>query len=846
MQKFENARQEYVEMLNCQVSGISKILNVDKTNELISFQVQENLLSIRATAERLKKKLETNEFEIAIVGLEKAGKSTFANALMGNNILPTKDERCTYTSTSIRYGSYDEATVEFFSRDEFNKDFNQKLAKLQIESDMPFDVWTDEMFEKKLSEKGELMAEHANLKKDIKEIIDNKSSIDYLLGKEKRTFSSEDFETEVKDYIEKPGKAIAVKEIVIRSSKLEKMKNAVIYDVPGFDSPTQMHKDQTMAKMKQADAIILIVAADKPSFNDSLVKFFSNVSYDDDGIKISDKTFVFGNRADCATTLSDNKKKIVSELTDYKIMNPANISDRLILGSAKAKMDIEKGETGSPAVAGINAKGISDGIDDIRGALERYNDKERLDVLSKKVIKLAGNIHDLMEDLKQKNSIAFSGTDEFESEKNKIKINSPEQIRERLGACRAKIVDNCRKEKTITNKVCDNIVSKISKENYSITEEEILRARNLSQSGVEVIGKIDAGIRDEKFTEIYNDFIDGVVNLAVDEHNESDILIKNAFMEGLDISENSKYYSELNERITEFIRKHIKNSAPAGYYSSLIRRYSRDLFEILIGIPYALPERYMKFESQKMNFYSLSLFDVNYDVSVLPGKQPMHSQILFHIMPSDVSNSILENAVLLVENIIQEVILVNDKMYKLLDKFVSINKNNSLDRLRELLSSYNYSDKNTEFTPAIYPQNNPVKESIYEIISNDIDAGNTAVDSAEITMQEYKNYFVSYEKSLEKIKEEFDDDLFMLHDILNNQVMKAIAIETPFIDLIKQEISDIIDSTKDPAFLDFIDEYAEQILAEKAEQALKDRAKREMQQKILAEISTILESIPMN
>lgn len=844
MSTFENNRKKYVEMLSCQISGINEIIDIDSSNEIISFELQDELMSIKSSAERLKHKIETNEFEIAIVGLEKAGKSTFANALMGNNILPTKDARCTYTSTNIRYGSYDEAVVEFFGNDEFNADFNSKLSKLGINSDAEFNTWTTDKLRKELDKIGEVPSGLTNLQKDIEEIIENKASIANLLGNAKRTFGAENFETDVKGYIEEPRKAIAVKEIVIRSSKLEKMKNAVIYDVPGFDSPTQMHKDQTIAKMKQADAIILIAAADKPSFNDSLVNFFSNVDYDDDGIKISDKTFVFGNRADCAATLSDNKKKIIDELTNYKIMNPSNIRSRLILGAAKAKLDLEEGRADTPAVVGIREKGITDGIDDIRGALESYNENERLDVLSQKVMKLAENIHRLMDDLRQKNSADFSGTDEFESEKNKVKTNSPEQIRERLGACRAQIVDKCRAEKPITNKVCENIISKISGENYSITDDEISRARNLSQSGVEVIGKIDAVIRDEKFTEIYNDFIDGVVNLAVDEHNESDRLIKNAFMEGLGISEKSRYYSELNEQITDFIQEHIKNSAPAGYYSSLIRRYSRDLFEILIGIPYAIDERYAKFESQKMNFYSLSLFDANYDVSVLPGKQPMHSQILFHIMQSENSENMLEKSVLLVENIICEVILVNDKMYRLLRQFADINKNNSLDRLRELLGSFNYSEKNTEFNPAIYPQDNAVKDAVYKIISDDINSGGADTTAVEITSQEYKNYFISYEKTLDGIKKEFDDDLFMLHDILNNQVMKAIAIETPFIDLIKQEISDVIDSTKDSEFLDFIDEHAEQLLAEKAEQALKTRAKREKQQKILSEISVVLESIP--
>jgi len=316
MRDFEDKRRNYTDMLSCQIDGISKILGVNGVKEIISFTIQEELLMIQSKAERLKRKLETNEFEIAIVGLEKAGKSTFANALMGNDILPTKDERCTYTSTSIRYGSSDEAEITFFSSEQFNEDFNNKLMKLGINGDtrIPFYQWTIEQFRKSVSDNS---AELLNLRKDVEGIIENKSSIKHLLDSDKRTYGVEKFETDVKRFIEDPSMAIAVKEIVIHSTKLVKMKNAIIYDVPGFDSPTQMHKDQTMMKMRQSDAILLVVPVDRPSFNDSLVSFFTKVGKDDDGIDISDKIFVFGNRADAVSSLEENREALISELTNY-------------------------------------------------------------------------------------------------------------------------------------------------------------------------------------------------------------------------------------------------------------------------------------------------------------------------------------------------------------------------------------------------------------------------------------------------------------------------------------------------------------------------------------------------
>ncbi|MCM1524900.1 MAG: dynamin family protein [Ruminococcus sp.] len=849
MENFNEVRRKYSDMLKRQSDGINEILNTAKGSELISLSVHDELKSIKTSAERLKRKLDSNEFEIAIVGLEKAGKSTFANALMGNDILPTKDERCTYTSTSICYGEKDEAVVEFFGKDEFDRDFSEKISRLGIDTQQTFEEWTEEKFNKCLSEHGEYSPEYSNLISDIRDIFKYKDRIEYFLGNSKRTFSESEFANELKGYIEDPEKAIAVKQITILSTKFERMKNAVIYDVPGFDSPTQMHKDQTMAKMKQADAIILVAAADKPSFNDSLVKFFSNVTIDDDNVKISDKTFIFANRADCAATLEENKAKIRSELEIYRIMNPSYINKRLIAGSAKARIDKENGNENSPALTGIKAKGITDGIGEMQSVLEDYNNTERLRVLSEKVNNLAQRIHGIMNELKEQNNAALSAKDEFDEALNELISSAPHNVKESLNRCNGKIKAKFSSEKTITVKVCEKIISGISAINYSITDDEIDRERYSSESGIEnKRSRIDEGIRQKKYNKIYKDFIKNVLELAVEEHDECNKLIKKAFMDGLKISEANRYFEEISENVSKFIETHKTGSEPEGYYSSLIRRYSRDLFEILIVCPYGKEDRYVKFCEEKMNFYSLSLFGEDYDQSVLPGRQPMHSQILFHTDPSGKDEDILSSALIYVEKIIGEVILVNNKLYRIIADFAEKYKKDTLNRLNELLGHYKPVSADKQFEPAIYPQETPLKEQIYKTLENDIKSEDIHPVSNEITEVEYRNYFESNECG-KNIKEELAEDLRVLHDILNNQVMKAISIETPFIDLVDDDIRGIVkgvDGDANSDFIGFIRDNAEKLLADKAEQAIKDREKREKQRKILEEISEIQETIPTN
>ena len=139
--KTSSERELYIRKLDFQISGMTELLN-PKFQDIISQSKATEINKLLNKAKKLKTKLSNNEFEIAIIGLEKAGKSTFANALMGNDILPSMEPRCTYTSTSIRYGENDYAEIIFFSRDEFNKKLIDNLVTMGIEHAENYDFTT--------------------------------------------------------------------------------------------------------------------------------------------------------------------------------------------------------------------------------------------------------------------------------------------------------------------------------------------------------------------------------------------------------------------------------------------------------------------------------------------------------------------------------------------------------------------------------------------------------------------------------------------------------------------------------------------------------------------------------
>ena len=74
-------REEYIAKLEGQIQAIDSILKMD-SGTVVSAELRKQLKTLKSEAETVLRKLKNNEFEIAIVGLENAGKSTFANALM--------------------------------------------------------------------------------------------------------------------------------------------------------------------------------------------------------------------------------------------------------------------------------------------------------------------------------------------------------------------------------------------------------------------------------------------------------------------------------------------------------------------------------------------------------------------------------------------------------------------------------------------------------------------------------------------------------------------------------------------------------------------------------------------
>ena len=823
------------------------IVGTDRTSEL-------NLMLKRISA--LKDKLESDICYVSIVGLEKAGKSTFANAFMGIDILPTKEARCTYTSTKICYGNTDLAEVKFFTKKEFNDNFFKKLEQAGIEtSSFPDDwyEWNNDIMQKAfsdLSSRNNDSKTKDRIRYDIEEILENRASIYKHLGKPMTEFKDDSFEIEVAGFIASPSKALSVKEITIYSSKLSAMKNVQLYDVPGFDSPTQIHKDQTKEWMKRSDAIIFILNASVPSFNESIKNFFETIDKDDDGIAIGEKLFVFGNRADMSNSLSENINQIFSDIHKYNVMPDDLANKRFVAGSAKLHIDINKcsNDEKLKQMRGIlSERNIEPdgGIDKMRRLLIDYNNNERMTVMNQRADNVKKQLDDLLNQIKSENTCVETSNIDLEIDNlvDELKRNSKEKILANISDYERTVTSKCNDEKPITEKIKDEVINRIEPSKYSIKDEEIYAEQNKQLSTGVDMSVLETAVRQSKYKRMYDEFIDNVVNLAVDEYKDSECMLIKAFEDGLELSRSNNNYDMLHDAVIDYVRKICKSTAPEGYYSSLIRRYSGNLFEVLIAAPFSSEARRSKFYDERKYFYSLSLFDSQDNEVIIPSEKPMHFQILFHEqIESDKIRGGFDRLLIMAEKKIHEIIPAQTELYELIVIYAESHGEKAEADFRILLTEIeDVKIENDNGLPLFSINPNPAREKLTGFLKeNSMSSETYSRHISKFTVESYKRAFLTYSKDLKKVKDEFETDICILKNILNNQVMNATSIEIPFLDLVHQNVTSIKESLDRTDFSSFINSHKNELLDEKFKELIRIKEHRQARAEILNEIENIV------
>ena len=826
----ETERLEYSKKLESQIKGIDELIALP--SNVITPEIVKNLEKIKDNAVKCKRKIDTGEFEIAIIGLEKSGKSTFANAIIENNPLPVADERCTYTSSSISYGETDHAVVYFLSQKEFADDFCDKLRIVGIQT------WQAQSFNslsldkyKELFEKEGKPRYETTLNKDIECILKYRDTISYWLGKPAMEFDDLD-DQQLKDFISSPKVSFAAKQIVIQTCNLSGMKNAILYDVPGFDSPTALHKKQTIKFMKQADAVLFVARANEPSIkgtDGSLFKEYMQET-DDDGTTLAEKLFPFANKADFINKenrkingvevevsvkdkIQENINTLFSGLQEFCKFNN---KERIVVGSAQGRLEALGKVADNGICAKLESAGYNDGILKMKEHLEVYNQNERFPILKRRIDRIQVQIEELFSDLKDKYNF---------NDNHNLSGKIDRKISFALRRDSAKIIENglskfndkIKKEmealpltlqlveklnKWMCNGDADNSKAKSFKDfdvsKYAITTESLEDARlkvDRVAANWENVPFIETYFREEKLESVRKDFEDTVLELATLKHEECEREIKDIFIKGLGINDNNSFYKELETKVSDFLGK-IKKTENNGYYKSLVDRFSGSVIEILMVTALGVARR-TYFNNQKSNFFMLACSDTkNIDTSAPIDKQPLFYLLLKQTdKQSDKPEEKWKPALDAIKEIVKDVPLDIVKMFVPFGKLEPVL--DIVGKWKDMYGAIKTSDENK----LSYLRN--------ELNNVNLQSGGTTDDD-----DLYNTRFDVQIATKEEFMEIMNKDLQILNFVLIHYVVKAIALENPFKTLMNNYIQQIKSELDSENFDMFITDNIEMIKSE--------------------------------
>ena len=219
------------------------------------FQKNKNFISVNKDNEILEKEyreIKDGKFTLMIAGEAKSGKSTFINAFLGEEILPTDVKQCTSSIIKIRYGENLSLILKYRNKSKKITDF--------------------EIIKQKLKEEASVNEEYRSLPIFLinEFILRNQNSINekmiekFIKSVEKENiygYSYEEYSQKIRNYIQdKKNWNNIVTEIEI-SYPFENdiLKNVVIIDSPGVNAEGSLG-DITNRIIKDMDAIIFVKA----------------------------------------------------------------------------------------------------------------------------------------------------------------------------------------------------------------------------------------------------------------------------------------------------------------------------------------------------------------------------------------------------------------------------------------------------------------------------------------------------------------------------------------------------------------------------------------------------------
>ena len=186
--------------------------------------------------------IKSDVLTLGVIGQMKCGKSTFLNAfIFGASVLPAASTPMTAALSEITYGENKGLVAEFYTETDWQE--QEALAK-----ENP-DQTDDELKKAKINAAQELIKASACLG----------SSLRSYLGK-----TQNDTLENLEQYVGANGKYVAITKAVKITLPEVYLQGIKIVDTPGMNDPIVSREERTRDFLKNADAVVLLLAAGRP------------------------------------------------------------------------------------------------------------------------------------------------------------------------------------------------------------------------------------------------------------------------------------------------------------------------------------------------------------------------------------------------------------------------------------------------------------------------------------------------------------------------------------------------------------------------------------------------------
>ncbi len=337
------------------------------------------------------------QFHMAVVGEFSRGKSTFVNALLGKNILPSSKSPTTAIISQIVYGRQPEFTLYY-------------------KNELPPRAISQEEFSNLKAPKEGIMKSLANTAK-------------FIGGKIKNTFSQNDFN--------RAQAVLAEIDHALIKYPLEFCKNQVeLVDTPGTNDLNTGRIEITYRYLDQADALIMLLAADQ-ALSASEVEFIKERILKK---KIQDIFFII-NRKDTLHGPEEEQNVLNFVRTNLKAILPESMSGNihLFLVSSYQALLFRKDAAGEALTPKQTLKKPTNlditGFPELETALGRFLSEEKGNAKLKKYIHIGQEIQ--------------AGINETLALRRNISAQSVDEIREKVAAMEPEFLDMKHRAKKI-------------------------------------------------------------------------------------------------------------------------------------------------------------------------------------------------------------------------------------------------------------------------------------------------------------------------------------------------------------------------------------------------------------